>query len=411
MPYWKTDCNTKLKTGVIVTPGFANALGVVRSFGRRGIPVIYLDSARAYFTNSSRYIRGHLRFPSPDESESEFIEALLNFGKQLDNKMVIIPTTDPYVLCLSKHKRELQQFYLMPVPDYDTVLAMLNKKKFYKLLVRMKVPHPDTYFPDDIAELKLMGKEVGYPYIIKPVYSWLFQRRFRSRKCFLINSEKELDCAIDKLKDEDMELLIQKIIPGRGSYEFYTYFNKRSEPLAVGGWDRLREYPPYFGLASFCRSSLHPPAIESGLKLLRSLRYHGFAAPDLKLDPRDGEYKLLEVNPRTSLQNRLPAACGADIEYIAYLDLIGGPVEPDTAYHVNLFWVEDFIDLFNCCLYIGRREASGSEIIELLKVRKIHSIAAWDDPVPFIRRMFGLSIGVLKLLLRTVKRMSQGKHN
>ena len=45
-------------------------------------------------------------------------------------------------------------------------------------------------------------------------------------------------------------------------------------------------------------------------------------------DPRDGRYKLLEVNPRLWQWHSLAAACGVDLPWIAYRDLIGDPLPP-----------------------------------------------------------------------------------
>jgi len=87
--------NHRNATGVIVPAGITvNNLGVIRGFGRRDIPVVYLDSEPRAMSKYSRYISQRLKCPSIEESEKEFIKVLLDFGQQIDNKMVIIPTGD-----------------------------------------------------------------------------------------------------------------------------------------------------------------------------------------------------------------------------------------------------------------------------------------------------------------------------
>jgi len=49
---------------------------------------------------------------------------------------------------------------------------------------------------------------------------------------------------------------------------------------------------------------------------------------ETKLDPRDGRYKLIEVNPRLWQWHGLGAACGVDITWIAYRDQIGDRLPP-----------------------------------------------------------------------------------
>ena len=71
--------------------------------------------------------------------------------------------------------------------------------------------------------------------------------------------------------------------------------------------------------------------VDQGLKLLRALSFHGLSQVEFKRDPRDGAYKLMEVNPRLFQWHGLAAACGVDLPLIAYRDLTGEAVEPDSA--------------------------------------------------------------------------------
>ena len=218
--------NYRSSTGVMVNGGTAaNSLGLIRGFGRRGIPVVYLDSERHSMERYSGYTTQRLKCPSLRESEAEFINVLLDFGQHIDSKMVIIPTGDREVLALSKHRQELEQFYLLPIPSHEIVQKLVNKKSFYKLLAEIQIAHPKTYFPENITQLRLMGSEISYPYIIKPAYSLPFQEAFH-RKCFVIKSSSELERAVRRLEDKNLEVIIQEIVPGQEVYAFLTYFNR-----------------------------------------------------------------------------------------------------------------------------------------------------------------------------------------
>lgn len=297
---------------------------------------------------------------------------------------MIIPTGDSDVLALSKHKLELEEYYYLPVPSFEIVQKLANKKTFYKLLAEMNIPHPKTYFPESISDLRVLGSRLDYPYIIKPALSLPFACEFE-RKNFVIHSPKELSWAIDKLKGKNLDVIIQEIIPGKEIYMFYTYFNKKSEPLAICGYDKIRQYPDDYGSGSFCRSNWILSPIDECIKLLKTIRYYGFAEPELIKDPRDGSYKLLEINARTTTQNRLAAACGADMEYISYLDAAGYSLNKLNCSQNDVFWVDDFSDQISCCIRFKQKELGGREILRsLIMERKVHSIVALDDPVPFI---------------------------
>jgi predicted ATP-grasp superfamily ATP-dependent carboligase len=228
-----------------------------------------------------------------------------------------------------------------------------------------------------------------YPYIVKPADSSSFHEAF-GRKVFLIESADDLEEATARLRGRDLEVMIQDIVPGREIYSFYAYYDRKSEPLALCGYDKTRQYEPDFGSGSFCKSIWRPEAARPALQLLREMSYHGFAEPELKKDPRDGQYKLLEINARTTLQNRLPAACGVDIEYAAYRDCLGRKPDPSVRPRGGVLWVDDFTDQKSFLIHLKRRDLSRSEIVDSLKPRKVHSVAAWDDPLPFVVRVVRL---------------------
>jgi predicted ATP-grasp superfamily ATP-dependent carboligase len=246
-------CN---RNGVVVTTGGspANRLGVIRAFGRRNIPVVYLDSEPGSIVRYSRYITTRLKCRNLKESETEYVNTLLDFGRRVNGRMMIIPSGDREVLALAKYKQKLEQFYSLPVASFETTQMLVNKKEFYRWLAHKKIPHPKTHFPKNIDALQTMGLGVPFPYIIKPAYSHAFQEEF-GRKCFVINSARDLDHAIKRLRAPPaLEVMIQEIIPGDEIYAFYTYLDKNSKPLGVCGYDKIRHWPVDFGSGSFCIS-------------------------------------------------------------------------------------------------------------------------------------------------------------
>src|SRR4030042_3695480 len=88
-------------TGVIVTGGItANSLGIIRSFGRRGIPVVYIDSDPSSIARHSRYINNRLTCKKTSDSDSVLIKLLTDFSKQKGKGMIVVPISDEAVLAL-----------------------------------------------------------------------------------------------------------------------------------------------------------------------------------------------------------------------------------------------------------------------------------------------------------------------
>jgi predicted ATP-grasp superfamily ATP-dependent carboligase len=71
-----------------------------------------------------------------------------------------------------------------------------------------------------------------------------------------------------------------------------------------------------------------PELADAAVALLLALEFHGIAQVEFKRDPRDGTFKLIEVNPRLWEWHGLAAACGVDFPRIAYLDSVGRPPPP-----------------------------------------------------------------------------------
>ena len=63
---------------------------------------------------------------------------------------------------------------------------------------------------------------------------------------------------------------------------------------------RWRQHPPEFGRASTFVETIDLPLLENlSERFLKAINYYGLVELEYKLDPRDGQYKLLDVNART----------------------------------------------------------------------------------------------------------------
>src|SRR5260370_2076373 len=95
---------------------------------------------------------------------------------------------------------------------------------------------------------------------------------------------------------------------------------------------RLRQLPPDFGRASTYVETTDVPLLESlSHRLLRAVDYYGLAELEYKLDPRDGQYKLLDFNARTWGYHSLGGRAGVDFPYLLFADQIDCAPDPARA--------------------------------------------------------------------------------
>jgi predicted ATP-grasp superfamily ATP-dependent carboligase len=360
-----------------------NALGVLRGLKRKGIPVIVLDVDSKSMVRYSRHVTRLVPCPNPLDSEMGFINALMELGRSLDNRPVYIPTGDAEVLALSKHKEKLNAYYRMPVASFDTIDLLINKKRFFQDVIRRSIPCPRTCFPETVDEMRKMAADIGYPLIVKSAYSHRFIKEFH-KKVFVIHSPSTLETAIAILNAPIQDYFLQEIIPGNTLYLFYGYFNRQSVPLGICGYDKVRQFPRDFGIGTVCRSINRPRPIQNAVSYLQAIGYYGLAEPEFKLDPRDGQYKLIEINTRSVTQTQLAAACGIHVEYLAYLDMIWGNVKPLKPATEGVLWIDEINELHYQLSRIRRGLFSFSELSFILEGKKVFAGTAVDDPVPIV---------------------------
>ncbi len=372
----------KFKVPAIVFGGGINGLGVVRNLGKHGVPVYCVVENREC-VRYSRFCKKYFVVPNIHQSTS-ILRRFLKGNKELEGG-VLFPAGDLYALCLSELKEELDYSYYMPVSSYKVVRTLADKKEFYHSLSRFNVPHPLTYFPESIQDVRRISKEFNYPVFVKPSNSLGFWAKFQS-KGFVANSHNELMKYYLLTLKHGIDVIFQEVIPGLAGKNIYGiegYCDKNSDPKAVFAHCRLRGWPIVFGNTCLRESilikNINVP-YETTIRYLKLLKYHGLMEAEWKRDPRDGVFKLLEINPRQSMQNCLPARCGINLILVAYLDVIGEEIRNFGSYEIGVKWMDFFNDLASTM----ENKIPLTEWISSLKNVKEFSFFAVDDLLPWI---------------------------
>jgi len=260
---------------------------------------------------------------------------------------------------------------------------LVVKRKFYESLEENKVPHPRVVIPSNNDDLEKISKNLEYPIFVKPSISPRFYKVFR-RKGFVANSANELVRYHGLAIKHKIDVVFQEIIPGPDNltYGISGSFNRQSRPLALFAYHRLRAWPNMFGTSSLIESvpiSEHPDLKEIVINYLAGISYYGVMEAEFKLDPRDGNFKLLEINARSWWQNSLPTKCGLNIILKAYLDAIGEKVEYSEKYATGVKWISFLNDI--------RSSIVSKEIASKDWTRSLRNVKDWaffdiHDPAP-----------------------------
>jgi len=132
--------------------------------------------------------------------------------------------------------------------------------------------------------------------------------------------------AMTRLRSDCPEnLIVQELVPGGGESQFsYAALCKDGLPLASIVARRTRQYPMDFGqFSTYVETVDEPQVIEPSVRLLKALRFTGLVEVEFKKDPRDGQCKVIDVNPRVWGWHTLSRRCGVDFPHLLWLLLRG----------------------------------------------------------------------------------------
>src|SRR5207248_3307231 len=87
----------------------------------------------------------------------------------------------------------------------------------------------------------------------------------------------------------------------------------------------------------------------------------GLANIEFKLDPRDGQYKIIECNARFTASNCLVASSGFDLAAFVYRRIVGLPQPALTSYKLGLRVLDPVADT-----------------LSFLQLRKLGQLSMWQ---------------------------------
>lgn len=358
--------------------GDYQGLGIVRSLGRHGIPVVVVDDERS-IARASRWTSATRRVASL-RSDDDVLSALSGVRDELGiSGWAVFPTRDENVAALSKHRDALAGDWLISSPHWDCVRVAWDKRETYRLAQKLQVPSPRTWFPADEGDLP---ESMDAPLIIKPAIKENFFYATRA-KAWRADSVAALREHFRKASGivPPGEILVQEMIPGDGQFS-YCALVSHGDVSADMTVRRTRQHPSDFGRASTFVETVDLPALAvPSLRFLREIGYHGLVELEYKRDPRDGEYKLLDVNARTWGYHTLGLAAGVDFPWLLFQELLGSASAPVTA-RSGVTWIRLATDLPNAVVDWRAKRIRAGAYARTLRGIDTEAVFSWRDPLP-----------------------------
>jgi predicted ATP-grasp superfamily ATP-dependent carboligase len=153
--------------------------------------------------------------------------------------------------------------------------------------------------------------------------------------------------------------------------------------------------------------------IEPGRKILKGIGFYGYACTEFKQDPRDGIYKLMEVNGRHNLSSLLAVRCGINFPWLQYQHLVFGQLPSAADFRKDVYWIDITRDVGYSLQYLGKEKYRLGQYLRPYLRPHVYAILDLADPAPFVRRVVYLageaSRTVIAALRRRVRHLSSGR--
>jgi D-aspartate ligase len=367
--------------GAIVIGGDYQGLGIVRSLGRRGIPICVIDNEHS-IAQYSRYTKHHVRVRELRD-EDRTVAQIIDIGQKLGLQgWVLFPTREETVAAFAHHRERLATHFRVPTPTWETVRSAWDKRETYKLAQQLGISVPATWHVKSQADLSELP--IRFPVAIKPAIKEHFIYATKA-KAWRADNWAQLMTLYSKAAAfvGDGEVMIQDFIPGDGRYQFaYCAFFRDGHSLGKVTTRRLRQHPMEFGRASTYVETVDVPELEVlSEKFLRAIDYYGLVELEYKLDPRDGQFRLIDVNARTWGYHTIGAASGVDFPYMLFADQTGMPVESQQG-KAGIRWVRVTTDVPTAFLELLRGRLNVRNYLHTLCQAHTEAVFCREDPVP-----------------------------
>lgn len=356
-------------------------LGIIRTLGMLNVPVFAVVEDRFAPAGLSKHLRGTFVWDTRDLPRSRLLEGLERIGRQLKLPTVLIPTDDVGAILIAEEALALQQWFLFPKLRSDIPRSLVDKSQLHILCKKLEVPCPQAISPGTISEVYEFIETAAFPVVVKPSKQWLNSKI----KPSIVSSPRAL---LDLYRRSEAQvpskLLIQEYIRDGEDWLFNGYSDANSKCLAGFTGRKLRSYPPRFGSATLGRSVTNPALLQQAEALVKAVSYSGIMDIDYRFDKRDGQYKLLDFNPRIGAQFRLfEDRERIDVARALYRDLTGQSLRRSPQIDGRVFVVEPQ-DCLTCIHDLLCRELSIGDWWRSFKGAREFAWFRRSDPLPVI---------------------------
>ncbi|KTD21391.1 ATP-grasp domain-containing protein [Legionella londiniensis] len=275
-------------------------LSGIRSLYRNGDKCILAGRSHGFLDKvfKSRAIWRFADITPSSVDSHQYIQDIIGLNRR-EEFAFILPFGLSSYYAVAKHAKELEPYTRFMVSPFSSFAIANDKLKTAQHCASLGIITPNTYSEYEEQDLASIANQIQYPVVIKARSGSGVRNRV-----FYANNRQELYRYYQILFDNQDKTpgfewknpLIQEYIPGE-IHDACT-LSAKGEVITVLTQCRKMMYPVSGGVGALNITTHNPSLAKLSKRLLESLNWHGPAQIEFKFDPRDKQYKLIEINPK-----------------------------------------------------------------------------------------------------------------
>ncbi|MBJ7339221.1 ATP-grasp domain-containing protein [Mycolicibacterium sp.] len=316
-------------------------LGVFRSLGRAGVTVYAVVANREAPVARSRHVVGTI-ISSPDwrDTPAQFVDRLLDIGRQLGRRSLIVCTSDEMAVIVAEHRHVLEEFFVLPTVASGLPAELADKRTLHDLCQRHGVATPRSVFIDSMDQLQGIADDLNPPVVVK---STALRGQVQSVENTTVVPTRSDLLDLARTWTEPFRTLIQEYIPDEASEDWFAhgYCDAEATARVVFTGRKVRCWPARGGSTAAGFTAANAELAELTATFCAHVGYRGIFDLDWRRDLRTGQYYLLDFNPRVGAQFRMfEDDAGIDVVRAMHLDLSGRDIPSGNMIEGERFIVE-----------------------------------------------------------------------
>ncbi|HEU4439542.1 MAG TPA: hypothetical protein VFT36_09830 [Methylomirabilota bacterium] len=328
------------------------AVGVVRSLGRRGIPVVGVERDPKARGRGSRYLQRVVMVERDEEPALTTLETLA-----VEPADLLIPTNDHFLSLVSRNWTRLARRFTPTVPPWDVLEPLMDKPSCYRLAEDAGLRTPRVVLPATAADLDaaVAGLDLaGQRYILSvrlpgdvpadPATGRMTTvagedaATVRARCLAIAARTGELPMIVEVVPGRSDRCVGVSMVVGHDHQPVVAYCVRRLQ-MRLYASDSRFVHPYELGANVYCESVRDGEAIAAAARFVRAARFSGAITVEFRRDARDEGLTLIKVDPRVVRATSLSGALGLDVPAALYDVFTGAPRPARSGYPERVAWM------------------------------------------------------------------------